>query len=128
MRLELSRTGSDQPIRTVEKLVSSDREATPEGENNLGIELAAEFRKAIHFHEYFAEIPDATVDLFDSRPRKFDFTKATSEWWDVLIIIHKACGWKSATRWPMFVSFWGKHGHTKASNHRKIRRIVAPSS
>lgn len=84
MRLEISRTDSDQPIKATEETVLSDREPTPEGERNLGIELAAEFRKAIHYHEHFVEIPNSTVELVDSRPRTFDFTKKTSEWWDLL--------------------------------------------
>jgi len=84
MRLEISHIGSDQPVEMIEETVSSDYEATQQGERNLRNKLAAEFRKAILYHGYFAEIPNSAIELVDSRPRKFDLMKKTSEWWDVL--------------------------------------------
>jgi hypothetical protein len=78
LRLELSRTGRDHPLNVVEETALSDDEKTPEGEEALGIELAAEFRRAIRFHEYFTTIPNTTVDLVDSLPRTF----RPDQWFD----------------------------------------------
>jgi hypothetical protein len=79
MRLELSRIGGDQPINIIEETVSRTSEATPQGQEALGVELAAEFRKAIRFHEHLAEIPNVQIDLIDSPSHTIDF----SQWWDV---------------------------------------------
>jgi hypothetical protein len=79
MRLELSRSGAEHPIYVVEETADRDREAEPEGEENLGIELAAEFQKAMRFYEHFAAIPNVDCDLVEPRSRRIDF----SQWWDV---------------------------------------------
>src|SRR5437763_755081 len=79
MRLELSRTDKDQPIQVVEETVSTVNEPEPAGEENLGVELAAEFRKAIRYYEHFSTIPNLAVSLTDSASRTVDM----SQWWDI---------------------------------------------
>src|SRR5205807_8387942 len=79
LRLELSRKDAGHSATVIEETAQSEHDATAEGEENLGIELAAEFRKAIRYFEYFREIPDLPCNLTDSVNRTIDLSK----WWDV---------------------------------------------
>jgi hypothetical protein len=75
VRLELSRDNVDGPVNAIEETISSEYETRPDWENRLGRELAAEFQKAIRFHEYLSEVPDVDVDLVDAQPINFAHPK-----------------------------------------------------
>ncbi len=78
-RLELVRLSDGEPSVINEETISVTGDRSPEGEENLGIEMMAEFKKALNYGAFSDEIPDTECDLTSSPPRKIDF----SQWWNV---------------------------------------------
>jgi hypothetical protein len=80
VRLEVSRSGHPAEVR--EAQITSDFVPKSGSLDPLAIELAAEFQKAIRFHEYLREVPDSDIPFVDARPITFDMTEGISKWHD----------------------------------------------
>jgi hypothetical protein len=78
-RLELVRLTTGEPRTIAEQTIEVTGDRSPEGEENLGIELMAEFKKALEYSTFLDEVPDLGSDLVPTASRKIDF----SQWWDV---------------------------------------------
>lgn len=78
-RLELTRLSNGEPIKIDELTISINGDRSPEGEENLGIEMTAEFKKALDYGTFIDDIPDIESDLTSSPQRRIDF----SQWWNV---------------------------------------------
>ena len=72
--MELSRLEGEHSVKITDEIVRVEPPGTPEGEENLGIELAAELRKAVRYADYFHEIPEAQHDFTESANRSIDLS------------------------------------------------------